>query len=139
MVDRHPRIINDRMNNAEGIRLRHPAVVVHRPRAIALSRSVDVIDRHDLPLFRFFADVVVLEAPPCGSVAAKGFPPMGRICTWARTHVDEANLQYVARLCASHRYGSRANVYAETASRADLVIHRTRATAVNILLLLVPT
>src|SRR5262249_15404137 len=71
MVDRHTRIIDGLMHHTIRIGLRHPAEVIDRTRPVLLSAAVDFVNRAHLAGLRLSEQIVVMKAPPRGSVAAK--------------------------------------------------------------------
>jgi hypothetical protein len=65
----------DHVGDAEGIDLRRLAAIVHRLRPILLTAGIDLVNRNDFAWFlaRSADHCLVLETPPGGRVAAKGF------------------------------------------------------------------
>ena len=113
MVDRHARIVDDLVHDAEGIGLRDPAEIVDRLRPIALAAGVDFIDRADLARLRFGEQIAVVETPPRCGVAAERLAGVSGIGTRPRLHVDDADFENVARLGAADIDRSGADMDAE--------------------------
>ena len=71
VVDRNARIVDGLVHHAEGIGLRRPLKIVNRLRPVALSGRIDLIDGDDFTRLRIGDQLLVMEAPPGGRVAAK--------------------------------------------------------------------
>ncbi len=72
VVHRHARIIDDLMDDTIRISLRYPAIVVDRLRPVAGARGVDLVDGDHLSRLRIIHQILVMEAPPGGGIAAEG-------------------------------------------------------------------
>src|SRR6516164_3240184 len=96
------------MHHVERIGLRYPAVIVDRTRPVALPRGVDLINRDDLARLWLGKQIIVLEAPPGGRIAAKSAPLERSIAAGAGPH-----LEHVARLSVPHKDGAGTDVNAE--------------------------
>ena len=112
VVDGQPGIVDRRMLDAERIDDRRPAEIVDRTGPVAFARRVELVDRHHLALLAG-QEIVVVEAPVRGGVAAEGEAREFRIETGPRRHVDDAHLEDVARLGAAHQDGAGADVDAQ--------------------------
>ena len=113
MVDRHARIVDDLVHDAEGIGLRHPTEIVDRLRPIALAAGIDFVDRADLARLRLGEQIAVVETPPRCRVAAERLAGVSGIGTRPRLHVDDADFENVARLGAADIDRSGADMDAE--------------------------
>src|SRR6516164_1610761 len=101
------------MHHVERIGLRYPAVIVDRTRPVALPRGVDLINRDDLARLWLGQQIIVLEAPPGGRIAAKSAPLERRIAAGAEPHIENPHLEHVARLGVPHKDGAGTDVNAE--------------------------
>ena len=119
MVDWHARIIDGLMDDAERIGLRRPAEIVDRLRPVALPAGVDLVDGDDLARLRLGDQFLVVEAPPCGGVAAERFADIGRIGAGSRLHVDDADFEDVARLGAADINRPGADVHPKAFTRTS--------------------
>jgi hypothetical protein len=52
VVDRNPGIIDDAVDDPEGVDLGHPTIIVNRARPIAVGAAIEFIDRDHLARFR---------------------------------------------------------------------------------------
>ena len=141
MVDRHARIIDDLVHDAERISLRHPAEIVDRLRPVALPAGVDFVDRANLARLRLGEQILVVEAPPGRRVAAERFARVGRIGARPRLHVHDADFEDVARFGAADIDRTGADVDAEAfagAAAEQLAVDRAGAAAIDALLVLGP-
>ena len=71
VVDRHARVVDDFVDDAVRIGLRHPAEVVDRLRPVALPTGIDFVDRANLARFRIGDQLLVVKTPPGRRVAAE--------------------------------------------------------------------
>src|SRR5262249_39326397 len=141
VIDRHPRIVDDLVHDAERIGLRHPAEVVDGARPVLLAGGIDLVDRDDLARLGLGEELLIVEAPPGGGVAAEALALERRIGARARAHVDDADLEDVAGLGTAHRHRARADVDAEAlagAATEERRLHRAGATPIDALALAVP-
>src|SRR2546422_2723149 len=141
VVTRHTGIVDDLVHDAGGVRLRRPLEVVDRLRPVPLARCVDLVDRDHLAGFGIRQQVLVVEAPPRGGIAAEALPLVLRVGAGSRADVDDADLEDVAGLGAANEDGSGADVHAEALARSPAEqrrLHRPRPAAIDALLLLVP-
>jgi hypothetical protein len=105
MVHLHAGIVDRRMDDAIGIGLRRPDVVVDSP-CEGLAGGIELKDGDDFPRLRFFDQVVVLEAPGGGHVRAEAAACMTSVTTRPGANVQDANLQDVAGHSAFYRQGA---------------------------------
>ena len=141
MIDRHAGIIDDLVDHAERVRLRHPAEIVDRPRPAGRAGSVDLVDRDHLARLRLLEQVLVMKAPPGGGVAAEALAGVLRIGARPRRDVEDAHLEHVAGLGAAHRDRAGADVHAQAlpgAAAEQRGVHRTGAAPVDVLPAAVP-
>src|SRR3954469_12538068 len=133
MIDRHAGIVDGLVLDAERIGLRRPAEIVDRLRPVALSAGVDLVDRDDLARLRLGEQLLVVEAPPRGGIAAERLARIGRIGARARLHVHDADFEDVARLGAADEDRTGADVHPEAftgAAAEQLAVDRSGAAAV---------
>src|SRR5262249_8904134 len=71
VINRHARIIDSLVDDAERIGLWCPAEIVDSLSPISLTTGVDFIDRADLAWLRFRNQILILEAPPRRRIAAE--------------------------------------------------------------------
>ena len=141
VVDRHARIIDDLVDDAERVLLRDPAIIVDRLRPIFFAAGVELVDRDDLARLRLGQQIVVLEAPPRRSIAAKGLALVIGVERAARPDVDNADFEDVAGFGAADRDRTGADVHAKAfagAAPKDRRVHRPGAAAVDVLFVLRP-
>ena len=112
MVDRQAGIVDRRMPDAEGIDDFGPAEIVDGAGPVARSRGVELVDRHDLARLAG-QEVLVVEAPVGGGVAAEGEAAELRIGTGPQRHVEDAHLEDIAGLGAAHRDRTGADMDAQ--------------------------
>src|SRR5258708_30052037 len=142
MVDARARVVDRGMPNAERIALRRPTEVVGRARVMAaMVLAVDLVDRHDLARLGLSQELLVMKAPAGGGVAAES--AAGEVGVGAGTgpHVENTQLDHVARLGIGHGDWSGAEMHAEAFARAPAVdrrVHRSGASAVDRLAVLGP-
>src|SRR4029078_9089229 len=89
MVDRHAGVVDGLVHDTKWVGLRHPAEVIDRTRPVLLSAAVDFVDRAHLARLRFSEQIIVMKAPPRGSVAAKRLARISRIRTRPRLHIHD--------------------------------------------------
>ena len=141
MIDRHARVVDDLVDDAERVLLRRPAEIVDGPRPTGRAGGVDLVDRDHLARLRLLQQILVVEAPPGGGVAAEAFAGVLRIGAGPRRDVEDAHLEHVAGLGAAHRDWAGADVHAEAlpgAAAEQRGVHRTGAAPVDVLLAAVP-
>src|SRR5690348_9143204 len=141
VVDMHAGIVDDLVHDAERVSLRHPAEIVDGLRPVALAAGVDLVDGDDLARLRLGQQIVVVIAPPRGGVAAEALAGILRVGAGPRLHVDDADFDDVAGLGATEVDRAGADMDTESfagAAAVDRSIHRTGATAIDVLLVLRP-
>ena len=141
VVDGHAGIVDDLVDNAEGIRLRRPLEVVDGLRPVAFARRVDLVDRDHLTGLRLRQEIFIMESPPRRRVAAEALALVLGIGARTRAEVDDADLEDIAGLGATDTDGAGADMHAETFARAPAEqrrLHRAGAPAIDALPLLVP-
>src|SRR4030081_101603 len=128
MVDRHSGVVDDPVHHAEGGGLRYPAVIVDRPRPVAAARRVELIDRDHLARLRVGQQIVVMESPPSGGIAAESAARERRIMTAARLYIQNPHREHVARFGIPHKDRTGANMDAEPlAGAAPMGLTRSSA------------
>src|SRR5258708_29564326 len=141
MVDRHSGVVDDPVHYAEGVGLRYPAVIVDRTRPVAAARRVELIDRDHLARLRVGQQIVVMEAPPSGGIAAESAARERRIMTATRLYIQDPHREHITRLGIAHHDRAGAYVDAEPLAGAAPMnrrIDRPGATPVDILGVLGP-
>ena len=138
MVDRHARIIDDVVNDAEWIGLWHPTEIVDRLRPVALPASVDFVDCADLARLWFRKQIFVVETPPRRRITPERFASVCRISARPRLYVHDPNFQDVTGLRAADCDRTGANVHAVAFTGSALAVHRSGAAAIDALLVLGP-
>jgi hypothetical protein len=71
VVDRDARIVDGLVHHSERVGLRRPLKIVDGLRPIALPGGIDLVDGDDLALLGLGDQLLVMEAPPRGGVAAE--------------------------------------------------------------------
>src|SRR5947208_2136186 len=82
---------------------------VDRTSPVAAACRVELIDGDHLARLRLGQQIVVLEAPPSGGVAAESSARESRIPATARLHIHDPHREHVARLGIAHQ--DRAGAY----------------------------
>jgi len=127
MIHRDAWVVDLGMNDSERIGLRSPAEIVNRMRKVLAVETVHLVDGDDLPLFRFGNQLVVVEAPPCSSIACRNARPFVlRIGARARSHIEYPQLDHVAWLGTLDGDRSCADMYPENPLRRLAHIPRRR-------------
>src|SRR5439155_18425388 len=107
----------------------------------AFAARVHLVDGDDLARLWIGEQVLVMEAPPRGRVAAERLALVLGIRARPRLHVDDADLEDVAGHRALHGHRPRADVHAEPLARAaseEGRLHRPRAAPVDAFALAIP-
>ena len=141
VVDRHARVVDDLVHDAERVLLRHPAEVVDGARPAGRAGRVDLVDGDDLARLRLLEQVLVVEAPPGGGVAAEALAGVLRIGAGPRRDVQDAHLEHVAGLGAAHGDRAGQDVHAQALAGAAAEqgrVHRAGAAPVDALPAAVP-
>ena len=113
MVDWHARVVDGFVHNTERVSLRRPAEVVDRLRPVALPAGVDFVDCDDLARLRFRDQLLIVEPPPRGRVAAERLAGIGRIGARTWLHIHDADFENVAGLGIAHIDRTGADVHAK--------------------------
>src|SRR6185503_2326178 len=109
-----------------------PPEAVDRLRPAALAGGVDLVDRDDLAGPGLGQQILVVEAPPRGGVAAEALAR--ELPARPRPHVDDADLEDIAGHRPFHRHRPRADVHAEALARPapeERGLHRPGAPAID--------
>ncbi len=141
VVDRHARIVDDLVDDAVGIGLRHPAIVVDRLGPVLGTARIDLVDGDHLARLRLLDQVVVVKAPPRRGIAAEGLAGEVGIAARPRRQIEDLDLEHVAGLGAAHEDRAGQDMDAKALARAAAVhrgVHRPGATAVDALAALIP-
>src|SRR5258707_223538 len=136
VIDRNPWIVDGVVPDAKGIGLRRPAEVIDCLRPVPISSGIELVDRDHLTRLRLGQQILVVEAPPGGRIAAEGLAFIGWIAAFARLHVEDPDLDDIARRGSANRNRTGTDVNAEPFSgpaAMDRRIHRPGAAPVNIL------
>jgi hypothetical protein len=136
-VDRHARVVDGLVTDAERIGLRRPAIPIDSLGGRGIADGLDLIDRHHFALSWLRDEVPILVAPPRRHVAAEQFAAMRLAAAGTRTDIEDADLEHVAGLRAIDVDRTRADMHAEAFSGSaavDACIHRSRAAPVDGLL-----
>src|ERR671936_2745364 len=88
VVDRDAGIVDDLVDDAEGIRLRGPLEVVHCLCPVPLARCIELVDRDHLARLWFGQEVFVMESPPRGLVPAEALTLVLGVSARGRADVD---------------------------------------------------
>src|SRR6266849_4293322 len=118
------------------IGLRDPPEIIDRLRPAPLSASIDLVDRDHLARLRLGQQILVVETPPGGRIAAEGLAPIGGVAALARRHVENSHLDDIARRGPEQRHRPGADVNTEPlagTAAVDRGIDRPGATSVDIL------
>src|SRR2546423_10206109 len=138
VIDRDARIVDGFMNHSGWIRLRRPFEIIQRFGPIPFTGGIYLVDGNDFARLGFGKQVLVVDAPPCRSIAAKRLARIFWIGARPRRNIDDPQLNHVALLGAADVDRSGENMHAQAfASTAteQRSIHRTRPTSVDTLLL----
>ena len=141
VIHRDAGIIDGLVHHAEWVGLRRPLEIVDGIRPVALAGRVDLVDGYDLARLRLRHQLLVMEAPPRGRVAAERLSRMGGVRTGARLDVHDPQLDDVAGLGAAHIDRAGADVHTEALAGAapqQLAVDRTGAAPVHAFLVLGP-
>ena len=111
VIDPHARIIDRGMHDAVRIGLRGPDVIVDRFRE-RLARGVEFEDGDDLARLRLLDQVVIVKTPVRGGVGAEAAAGVAGVTGGARPHVEDTDLQHVARLSAFNRHRAGQQMHA---------------------------
>jgi len=136
VIHRHAGIVDDFVDDAVGIGLRHPAIVVDGFRPVFAAGRIDLVDGDDLARLRLLDHVVVVITPPGSRIAAEGLAAEVRIAGRTRAEIENAYLEDVARLGAADvdRTGEDMDAKALAgAASMDGSIHRSGAPAIDAL------
>src|SRR5579883_1826510 len=82
-----------------------------------------------------------MKSPPGRRIAAERFPGIFRVGAWTRFYVDDPHFENIARLSATDKDGSGADVDAKAFARAapqELAIDRARSAPVHAFFVLSP-
>ncbi len=138
VIDWHPRIIDSRMNHAEGVSLWCPTIVVDGFGPVTLTRCIDFVDGNDFPFFRFGKHIAVMKTPPGSSITAKSLAFVIRVSTGSGSNIDNPNFKNITRLSAFYSYWSGTNMHAGSTAGTNLRIHRASTTSVDTFALSIP-
>ena len=118
------------MNDAVGIGLRRPDVIVDRP-GERLADGVELENGDDLARLRLLDQVVVVKAPVRRGIGAEAFAGMAGLAGRPRPDVENAHFQHVAGLGAldRHRAGQEMHADAFAGAADERALRRARAAA----------
>ena len=119
VIDAHAGIIDRRMDDAVGIGLRRPDVIVDGL-CERLARRVEFEDRDDLARLRLLDQVVIVEAPARRDVGAEAAAGVAGVAARPRPHVEDAHLQDVAGLGALDRHRAGEQMHADAFAGAAM-------------------
>ena len=130
VIDAHAGIIDGRMDDAVGIGLRRPDVIVDRL-GERLARGVEFEDGDDLARLRLLDQVVIVKAPIRRDVGAEAAAGMAGAAARPRPDVEDAHFQDVAGLGVFDRDRAGEEMHADAFAGAadERAFGRARAAA----------
>ena len=117
IVHRHPGVVDRRVNDAVGVRLGGPDVIVDRA-SEGFARRVEFEDRDDLAGLRLLDEVVVVEPPGRRDIGAEAAASMAGMAARTRPHVEDAHFQDIAGLGILDRHRAGQQVDPDPFARA---------------------